>query len=182
MQSINPAPNSSYSIHFSVIRKECSITSLSLKQKYRQDTRFMKFLSATAASLKTTSLYLYWFPIKIQVLIEGLFKNSNGDKDLSGLLSLIMLAGISLDEDICFKDQIIGSFYLLTSTNEFYESNRIFWICYLVSHLMIYVQCHFYSSQFISDFFFCLQGTQFLESVRECCTNNEFLYYCSAFL
>jgi hypothetical protein len=64
---------------------------------------------------------MWWFPIKIQVIIEILFKNKPVDEDMSGLLSLIMFAGISPNEDVYFKDQIIDALYLSDSLNEFYK-------------------------------------------------------------
>lgn len=69
---------------------------------------------------------MWWFPPKIQRIIEILFKNKPVEEDVPGLLSLIMFAGIgfSYDEEVHFKKQVIETLYLSDTTNDFYESQQ----------------------------------------------------------
>jgi hypothetical protein len=87
----------------------------------------MKYLIARSRNLSGTSLYMWWFPPEIQIIIEILFKNKPVEEDVPGLLSMIMFAGIgfSYDEEVHFKKQVIETLYLLSdTTNNFYESQH----------------------------------------------------------
>jgi hypothetical protein len=80
--------------------------------------------------LTGTSHYMWWFPNQIQAIIELLFRKKTQEGDVPGLLSLIMFAGLELNEEEYFKNQIIQHQYLSRtastskSTNWFYESQQ----------------------------------------------------------
>ena len=91
----------------------------------------MSFLNSILSKVQDCtefSLYMWWFPIEIQRVLEYLFKNKPAELDLNGLLSLIVFAGIDSEEDVYFKDEIIDKFYLSKITNQpenfFFDSQQ----------------------------------------------------------
>jgi hypothetical protein len=55
---------------------------------------------------------MWWFPTKIQEVLEMLMSRKPLDADVGGLLSFIMFAGIDFDDDIFFETQVIKKAFL----------------------------------------------------------------------
>jgi len=88
-----------FSVYFNVIRKEDEYKALSFKLKFAQDLGFLNHLCDTAKELKKTSLFFFWFPRDVQVLIERLYQKKPLESDVSALLLVIMIAGIDFDDN-----------------------------------------------------------------------------------
>jgi hypothetical protein len=69
---------------------------------------------------------MWWFPNKIQVIIELLFTKKSLEGDVPGLLSLIMFAGLESNEEEYFKNQIIQHQYLSQTATKPRAKNRIY--------------------------------------------------------
>ncbi len=125
-------------VHFNVIRNDEKPKELTPTQKFEQDLLVVRNLRVKHNPQSRHSLYMWWFPNEIQVLIEPLMSQKPSDTDVSGLLSLILFAGIDLSEktDDFFQDQIIEKVFLTTgkeknNKNLFYLNlNRIWRRCY----------------------------------------------------
>ena len=98
MGAHNNLTNTAYSVYFNVIRKEEKTKSLSSSDKNKQDMSFFRCVLEKAKKLTGYSLYMWWFPYEIQVILERLFTRKPVDTDVGGLLGLIMLAGIDEEE------------------------------------------------------------------------------------
>jgi hypothetical protein len=57
---------------------------------------------------------MWWFPTKIQEVLEMLMSRKPLDADVGGLLSLIMFTGINFDDDNFFEMQVIQKAFLPT--------------------------------------------------------------------
>jgi hypothetical protein len=101
-----------FSAYFNVVRKETKTTQLLDDDKFQQDVTFLKELGKKSESLTGYSLYMWWFPTKIQEVLEMLMSRKPLDADVSGLLSLIMVAGIDFDDDTFFEMQVIQKAFL----------------------------------------------------------------------
>jgi hypothetical protein len=99
-------------VYFNVVRKEEPIKSMRPNQKFAQDVIVFTALYEKAKPLSGSSLFMWWFPHQIQLVIELLFKGKPLDEDVGGLLSLIMFACVGSDEDEYFKKNIISSLFL----------------------------------------------------------------------
>jgi hypothetical protein len=86
--------------------------------KYIQDKQFLDYLLARAKPLTGTPHYMWWFPNKIQVIIELLFTKKTLEGDVPGLLSLIMFAGLESNKEEYFKNQIVQHQYLSQTANK----------------------------------------------------------------
>ena len=66
-----------------------------------------------AAQLSKFSLYQWWFPTEIQEVIETLMSRKPVEKDLGGLLALIMFTGIDLNEEdeLFFQTEMIDKMF-----------------------------------------------------------------------
>jgi hypothetical protein len=73
---------------------------------------FLKELGKKSESLTGYSLDMWWFPTKIQEVLEMLMYRNPLDADVGRLLSLIMFAGIDFDDDIFFEMQVIQKAFL----------------------------------------------------------------------
>ena len=77
--------------------------------KIDQDMFFLRNLVVKFQDLSTSSVLLWWFPTEIQQVIESLFVQKPGDRDLYGILGLIMFAGIDGDEsDLEMLEKVYG--------------------------------------------------------------------------
>jgi hypothetical protein len=74
---------------------------------FKQDKSFFKLLLKKADILTEHSFYLYCFPRQIQTVIETLLASKRGDKDVGGLLALILFAGINFDDEELFLSKIV---------------------------------------------------------------------------
>jgi hypothetical protein len=101
-----------------VVRKETKTTQLLDDDKFQQDVTFLKELGKKSESLTGYSLYMWWFPTKIQEVLEMLMSRKPLDADVGGLLSLIMFAGIDFDDDDFFKMQVIQKVFLPKLTSK----------------------------------------------------------------
>jgi hypothetical protein len=90
-----------------VVRKETKTTQLLDDDKFQQGLIFLKELGKKSESLTGHSLYMWWFPTKIQEVLEMLMSRKPLDADVGGLLSSIMFAGIAFDDDNVFEMQVI---------------------------------------------------------------------------
>jgi hypothetical protein len=95
-----------------VVRKETKTTQLLDDDKFQQDVTFLKELGKKSESLTGYSLDMWWFPTKIQEVLEMLMYRNPLDADVGRLLSLIMFAGIDFDDDIFFEMQVIQKAFL----------------------------------------------------------------------
>jgi hypothetical protein len=86
-------------VYFSVVMKEFATSRLSDDNKFQQDVTFLKELDKNLESLTGFSLYMWWFPTKLQEVLEMLMFRKPLDGDVGGLLSLIMFAGLDFDDD-----------------------------------------------------------------------------------
>ena len=111
------------SVYFNVIRKEEVYKELSNEQKYEQDLGFLNHMCDSAKELKKTSLYFYWFPRDVQVLIERLFQKKPLESDVGGLLGVIMIAGFDFDEND-YLAYVITELYRTESTETLYEGSQ----------------------------------------------------------
>jgi hypothetical protein len=73
---------------------------------------FLKELGKKSESLTGYSLDMWWFPTKIQEVLEMLMYRNPLDADVGRLLSLIMFAGIDFDDDNFFEMQVIQKAFL----------------------------------------------------------------------
>jgi hypothetical protein len=73
---------------------------------------FLKDLGKKSESLTGYSLYMWWFPTKIQEVLEMLMSRKPLDADAGRLLSLIMFAGIDFDDDNFFEMHVIQKAFL----------------------------------------------------------------------
>ena len=112
-----------YSVYFTVIRKEDDFKELSDEQKYEQDLAFLNHMCDIAKELKKPSLYFYWFPRNVQVLIERLFQTKPLESDVGGLLGVIMIAGFGFDEDD-YLAYVITQLYRTDSTETLYKGSQ----------------------------------------------------------
>ncbi len=111
-------------VYFGVIRKDAATTSLLPKSRKKQDLFLMDELLRKSKKLTGFSHLMWWFPSEIQPVIELLFKNKPLDQDVSGLLTLIMFAGIGSNEDVYFRDEIVASVFLSAPKNPWYDSQQ----------------------------------------------------------
>ncbi len=111
-------------VYFGVIRKDAATTSLSPKSRKKQDLFLMDELLRKSKKLTGFSHLMWWLPSEIQPVIELLFKNKPLDQDVSGLLTLIMFAGIGSNEDVYFRDEIVASVFLSAPKNPWYDSQQ----------------------------------------------------------
>ena len=142
---------------------------------------FLRHIIKKSRKLTGSSLYLSWFPPDIKEVIERLLPSDVCDFDISGLLSLVAIAGIDLNDDEFFKTQLIGKGYLgldpKDNSNMFFDSQQnlsmlLFGITMddVRKTLFRSTYAHLQTNQFIF-----LQHTRFLEKVREYCHNKKTL-------
>jgi hypothetical protein len=96
-----------FSVYFNVVRKDTKTTQLLDDDKFQRDVTFSKELGKKSESLTGYSLYMWWFPTKIQEVLEMLMSQKPLDAAVGGLLSLIMFAGIGFDDGDFFEMQVI---------------------------------------------------------------------------
>jgi hypothetical protein len=69
---------------------------------------------------------MWWFPNKIQVIIELLFTKKSLEGDVPGLLPLITFAGLESNKEEYSKSQIIRHQYLSQTATKPRAKNRIY--------------------------------------------------------
>jgi hypothetical protein len=169
-----------FPVYFNVVRKETKTIALWDDDKFCQDVTFLKELCKKSESLTGYSLYMWWFPTEIQEVLEMLMSRKPLDADVGGLLTLIMFAGIDFDDDKFFEMQVIQKAFLPKTkdgtNNSLFESQQN--ISFLLFGLTVDDVRKTLLVSFLPPvltFFSFLQGTRFLESVRECCMNRKSL-------
>ncbi len=169
-----------FPVYFNVVRKEAKTTALSDDDKFQQDVAFLKELRKKSESLTGYSLYMWWFPTEIQKVLEMLMSRKPLDADVGGLLTLIMFAGIDFDDDKFFEMQVIRKAFLpkdkVGTNNLLFESQQNLSVLLFGLTLDDVRKTSLVSFlPPVLTFFSFLQGTRFLESVRECCGNRKSL-------
>jgi hypothetical protein len=170
--------------YFNVVRNNEKSKELTPTQKFEEDLSFVRNLHFQYNPLSRHSLYMWWFPNEIQVLIEPLMSHKPSDMDVPGLLSLILFAGIDLSEktDDFFQETVIEKVFLITG-NEMNNENLFLFesqqnLASLLFGITVDKVCKdsFGLSNFsITNLFAILQSTRFLNIVRECCHNKKAL-------
>lgn len=167
--------NTVYSVYFSVVRKEETIAELSDPDKHEQDMSFLRCVLEKARGVTGYSLYSRWFPKETSVIFERLFSRKPADKDVGGLLGLIMFAGL---EDNSSDNQTIEEAYAPKDTKE--VSNLLFESQQNTSALMFGITMDdvskppsMFQTLTNTNHYLYPQGTRFLETVRECCINPK---------
>jgi hypothetical protein len=82
----------------------------------KQDISFLGVIrdnADKAGQLSKFSLYQWWFPTEIQEVMETLMARKPVEKDLDGLLALIMFAGIDFNEEdeLFFQTEVIDKVF-----------------------------------------------------------------------
>ena len=74
---------------------------------------FLQDKADESAQLSKFSFYQWWFPTEIQQVIEKLMSRKPVEKDLGGLLALVMFAGIDFNEkdDSFFQTEVIDKVF-----------------------------------------------------------------------
>jgi hypothetical protein len=139
----------------------------------------MRHLKKDAEALGGTSIYTWWFPEKMQKIFERLFGHKTIDYDISGLLGLIMFAGIGEfeSENLFFSEEVIAKLFLSTENknrvNMFSESQQNL-SCLLFGITLDDVskmEISRFENQILTNCSF--QRTRFSEKLRECCVNGK---------
>ena len=112
--------NNLYLVYFSVIRKEDEFIALTDERKLETDVAFLHHMSRISKELNKTSLYWWWFPRDVQVVMERLFQMKPLEGDVGGLLGVIMFAGFDFTEDDYFV-KMANKLYRHDSSSPLFE-------------------------------------------------------------
>jgi hypothetical protein len=111
-----------------VVRKEEKTRKLSPEEKLDQDMSFMRHLLHMGNELTQHSIMNWWFPTEMQKRFERLFSNKPIEHDLSGILGVIMFAGIGFEdhENDFFENKVIKELFAPAKTilNVFFDSQQ----------------------------------------------------------
>ena len=171
-------------VYFNIVRNDERPKEFTPTQKFEQDLLVVRNLRIKHNHLSRHSLYLWWFPNEIQVLIEPLMSQKPSDTDVSGLLSLILFAGIDLSEktDDFFQDQIIEKVFLITGKEKsnknlflFESQQNLASLLFGITVDKVCLDSFGLSNSSITNRFATFQSTRFLNIVRECCHNKKAL-------
>ena len=95
-------------VYFSVIRKDGDCKKMTADELYEQDKSFLSHISVHGFDLSKFPFIMELFPYDIRKVGSQLCIQKPIDKDLNGLLSLIMFAGVESEYSESFRSHTIA--------------------------------------------------------------------------